>query len=403
MFRMTVIFSFMFLVLVLLLAGGCAATHEFDDRLGEITRPYKFSITGWEMATLPQEIGDWFQPELSPDEGVDTVRRYFTNAARLSTLEAELVAVAGGDRPGEAPQLADGLDTLRKEKDGLEPQVEKVLAEQIRQTLARHGIYNPLLPVKVTFPPVNFSLEPPPHLLVVSPRESINSIREVRLEQAMTLQTMESIEAAVDELGVSSLVVELGGFGGTFPTFVAESSSLQYTIESAVEEWLHQYLAFTPLGFAYLLDATGVSPNYEIATMNETVVGIVSEEITAEVYDLYYDGKERGSGGDEHDEYYREMRQIRLRVDEQLAAGAVAEAESYMEERRLYLLEMGYYIRKLNQAYFAFHGMYADSPASVDPIGVELKELRARSQSVKDFLETVSPMTSRADLQRSLK
>ena len=29
---------------------------------------------------------------------------------------------------------------------------------------------------------------------------------------------MESIEAEADKLGVSSLVVELGGFGGTYPT-----------------------------------------------------------------------------------------------------------------------------------------------------------------------------------------
>ena len=73
-----------------------------------------------------------------------------------------------------------------------------------------------------------------------------------------------------------------------------------------------------------------------------------------------------------------------------------------MEERRQYILELGYYIRKLNQAYFAFHGMYADSPTSIAPIGEEMKELRARSQSLQDFLYTVAPMTSRADLQEIL-
>ncbi|GAI83609.1 unnamed protein product, partial [marine sediment metagenome] len=62
----------------------------------------------------------------------------------------------------------------------------------------------------------------------------------------------------------------------------------------------------------------------------------------------------------------------------------------------------GYYIRKLNQAYFAFHGAYADQPTSIDPIGVELRELRNKSASLKDFLETVSDMTSRQELSDAL-
>ena len=70
-----------------------------------------------------------------------------------------------------------------------------------------------------------------------------------------------------------------------------------------------------------------------------------------------------------------------------------------MEEKRQYLLSMGYYIRKLNQAYFAFHGAYADEPTSVSPIGFELKKLRGRIESLKDFLNTVADMTSRQELQ----
>ena len=137
--------------------------------------------------------------------------------------------------------------------------------------------------------------------------------------------------------------------------------------------------------------------------MNETVAGIISGEIGAEVYQTYYAGGASGSGQSDHAEFYRAMRQTRVRVDELLAEGKVDEAESYMEEQRQYILSLGYYIRKLNQAYFAFHGTYADSPSSVDPIGEELKELRARSLSVKGFLDTVSPMTSRFDLQQALQ
>ena len=74
-----------------------------------------------------------------------------------------------------------------------------------------------------------------------------------------------------------------------------------------------------------------------------------------------------------------------------------------MEQKRQYLAKNGYYIRKLNQAYFAFHGTYADKPTSISPIGVEMKELRSRSDSLKDFLETAASMTSREALTESVK
>ena len=73
-----------------------------------------------------------------------------------------------------------------------------------------------------------------------------------------------------------------------------------------------------------------------------------------------------------------------------------------MEEKRQYLASQGYYIRKLNQAYFAFYGAYSDKPAFISPIGLELKELRNRSASLKDFLNTVATMKSRQDLRNSL-
>jgi len=74
-----------------------------------------------------------------------------------------------------------------------------------------------------------------------------------------------------------------------------------------------------------------------------------------------------------------------------------------MEQKRQYLASIGYYIRKLNQAYFAFHGTYADEPAFISPIGLELEELRDKSTSLEGFLNTVASMTSRQDLQDSIR
>ena len=288
--------------------------------------------------------------------------------------------------------------------------VERIMEKQIGQTLAEQGIFNPIdkyIRLRVGFPPVNFKLEKPPYLLVISPRDRIESIRQVSLQQGISLEEIEDIEARVDQFGVSSLVVELGGFGGTYPTFVTNDASLRFTFDTVTEEWLHQYLVFKPLGFRYFLHLTGMSRNYEIATMNETLVSMVSKEVGLILCEKYYPGYENSdsqsqASGSEFD-FNREMRQIRKAVDEYLARGEIEQAEEFMEQKRQYLASMGYYIRKLNQAYFAFHGAYADSPTSVSPIGVEMKELRSQSASLKDFLNTVAAMTSRQDLIGSIK
>jgi len=96
------------------------------------------------------------------------------------------------------------------------------------------------------------------------------------------------------------------------------------------------------------------------------------------------------------------VRQIRGAVDGYLARGEVEEAERVMEEERQLLAAEGYYIRKLNQAYFAFHGIYAYKPASVSPIDEDLRELRAQSGSLKEFLDDVAGMTGYDDLRRAV-
>ena len=139
--------------------------------------------------------------------------------------------------------------------------------------------------------------------------------------------------------------------------------------------------------------------------MNETLAGMVSQEIASMVFQKYYSGYEHQQKQPTEVEFdfNREMREIRRAVDDYLARGEVEPAEDFMEERRQYLASMGYYIRKLNQAYFAFHGAYADSPTSIDPIGLEFKQLRSRSASLKDFLNTAAAMSSRQDLSLSIE
>ena len=77
-----------------------------------------------------------------------------------------------------------------------------------------------------------------------------------------------------------------------------------------------------------------------------------------------------------------------------------------MESRRQIFLKHGYLLRKINHAYFAFYGAYADSPggaAGEDPVGPAVRELRAQSASLADFLNTISWMYEFEQLQEAIQ
>ena len=400
--------SLVFVAMSLLLCSlgaSCAPSQDFDKHLRTITKPYRFSITKWELHALGEEVSKAFDDgHKGTDDGIREVTEYFSNVEQIRRLRSEIEAIQAGNRQGDLASLETELSRLQLQNTAVVDTIEKLLETRIRETLSQQGIFNPInkyTGFKFGFPPVNFKIERPPHLLVVSPRDRIESIREVTLLPDMAVEDMESIEDKIDRLGVSSLVLRVGGLA-TYPSFVTDKGDLRFTLSAATEEWLHQYLFFKPLGFRYMLDVTGICRNYEIATMNETLAGIVSKEIGAIIYESHYaptetdnaKSPETGAGFD----FNQEMREIRRAVDSYLARGEIEQAEEFMEQKRQYLATKGYHIRKLNQAYFAFYGTYADSPTSISPIGVEMKKLRSQSASLKDFLETVAAMTSRQDL-----
>ncbi len=398
------------LLLSCLLVGSCAPSSGFDASLNEIVRPYRFDLFSWELQALSYELEDLVVGggEAAADES-PVVIDYFSVTEQFRALERQIEAVGDEIVPGDLALLKDELDALQKQKDALEDKAEKVLERQVKETLAQLGIFNPMdsyLGLEITFPPVNFALGQPPRLLVVSPRERIESIRGITLRQDITMEEIEGIEAAVDELGVSSLVVGLGGIS-TYPAFVSNDAGLRFAINTALEEWLHQYLFFKPLGFLYALDLIGIPQNYEIAVINETLASMVSKEIGDTLYQKYYsqylEGNRQTEAAEPEFDFYREMRDIRIAVDDYMAQGEIEKAEAFMEQKRLFLASKGYYIRRLNQAYFAFYGTYADSPTSINPIGIELRALREQTASLSDFLNTVAVMTSRHDLIDSIE
>ena len=103
-------------------------------------------------------------------------------------------------------------------------------------------------------------------------------------------------------------------------------------------------------------------------------------------------------------DFRAEMHTTRVEVDRLLAEGQVDEAEQYMEQRRQFFWAHGYRIRKLNQAYFAFHGSYADQPGASgeDPTGPAVLRLREQSESLRAFLARIDSVTTLAELEALL-
>ncbi|MFC1961728.1 hypothetical protein ACFLWN_01580 [Chloroflexota bacterium] len=395
--------------MVTAVAPGCTLPHDFDSKLQAITGPYRFSIFKWEFSAFAEEIRDVFRSSDKDADDSTEVIAYFAAAGRIKKLQAEIDAINNGTAPGNAAILIAEREKLAQQNISCKKTVEKIMERQLRETLSEQGIYYPLyryFRFRVHFPPVNFHFDEPPNLLVISPRDRIESIREITLQQNMSLEEMASIESSIDEMDVSSLVVTLGGFAGTYPSFVTSNADLRFTLDIAAEEWLHQYLAFRPLGFRYLLDVTGIARNYEIATMNETVASIVGKEIGAAVWQRYYSPSLENNQVEQNEssfDFNQEMQDIRRTVDTYLAQGEITQAEEFMVEKQQHLTAHSYYLRKLNQAYFAFYGTYADRPTSISPIGAELRELRTKSESLSQFLDTVAVLTSRQDLEERLR
>jgi len=269
------------------------------------------------------------------------------------------------------------------------------LRSQITRTLRENDLMD--------FPPVRFRLENPPYLLVVSPRERILYLDRVMLRDDLTPADMEHVERRVDALGFSALVTDLGGFGGAYPAIVSPDMTEKQIINAAVEEWAHQCLTLRPLGFLYLLDSIGIRQNPDVIEMNETLAGMVADEIGKQVYDTYYKSSRTDEAGPVKGiDFNAEMRLTRKAVDTLLAEGKIDEAEQYMEARRIFFNQNGYDIRKLNQAYFAFHGIYGQDPGSVSPVYEDMKTLRRGYDSLAGFMADVSAMTGYADLKRAL-
>ena len=267
------------------------------------------------------------------------------------------------------------------------------MESEISAVLAAEGFESG---IGLVFPPVDTVFASSPGVLILSPRDRIHRRSTLLLKPGMSDDDKERIEAAYfREKDLSALVERTGGVA-VYPSVVSDRGDMRYAIIIAAHEWLHHWFFFRPLGRNFWS-----SP--EMTTLNETAATLGGEEIGERAFAAM-------TGQPIIRQTVREtpppipapgafsfaqaMRETRLRTEELLAEGKIEEAEAYMEQQRLMLLDHGYRIRKINQAFFAFHGSYATSPASISPIHGQLKELRERSNSLGEFFHTVAKFSS---------
>ncbi len=314
------------------------------------------------------------------------------------------------DKEAASMALRAELNTLYERQHELAPLAEAVLQEQISQILAELNLSVFNQPV----PNVLYHATPLPYALIVSPRDRIEQVANISIHTEITIDQQATLETAVDEnLNTSSLVVPIGGVG-VYPTMVMRSTDLSWILNTIAHEWTHNYLTLRPLGFLY-------TKTPELRTINETTASIAGDEIGMLALERFYpelvtashptvglisaplDHPEPGDFLRPPFDYRAEMNETRTTVDALLKDGKIEEAEAYMEARRLVFLKNGYLLRKINQAFFAFFGAYADSPggaAGEDPVGPAVRELRAQSDSLADFINTISWVNDFSDLQK---
>ncbi len=149
----------------------------------------------------------------------------------------------------------------------------------------------------------------------------------------------------------------------------------------------------------------------DLRTINETVADLVGVELTEYVMQRWpleaaAEPAPAVTLPETSVDLATELRALRADVDALLEAGEIEAAEALMEAKRQELVDAGFNFRKLNQAYFAFTNLYAGeagSPAAVNPIGPKVDQLRQQSDSLSQFVDRVSGVTSVADLDRLLE
>ena len=401
-------------LMALFISALVLTVGQGDYRPSAIDRavsPYEYNLVAWELSHFPDKwlrqarylLYDLLPWNSRPDRAqrILLAQEYFDLFREQSRLERDLTF---HDDPGkqltseEEMSLSAALAEVQERRQSLRPGVEEIIESEISAVLAEHGFE---WRIGIILPPVDLVLSSPPTVLVLSARDHIHLHQTVLLVPGISHNERDRIEETVFQQEDLSALVENTGGVATYPSVVYDSASLHHALVVGAHEWLHHWLFFRPLGQRYW-------DSQEMTTLNETVATLAGQEIGDQALRAMTGQKVDRSPRPPADrdpeafDFRKEMRETRLHTEQLLAEGKIEEAEAYMEQRRRFIVDNGYFIRKINQAYFAFHGSYAHNPASISPVREQLEELRRRSGSLEAFLRLVATFTQPNDLPKNL-
>ena len=389
------------LVGLLVLAAGYG---DFRPSSFDLTvDPYKYSLLRWETSHF---LDKWLHKlsdlmpwttEPSRVERHSQVREFFDLVQESRDLERRLLDTSPSD--DAAPRLRSELERISQGRDEIQATVEETIESEISKVLSQEGFSSR---IGLIFPPVDTVFARSPGVLILSPRDRIDRQDSILMKPGLSAETRGMIEDQIlEDRNMAALVESTGGVAA-FPSVVTETAGLRHAVVTAAHEWLHHWFFFQPLGQHFW-------DNGDMTTLNETAASIGGKllgdraftAMTGEIVVREDDADTEPTDPDAFD-FEAAMRETRLEAEALLAEGKIEEAESYMEERRQSIDDNGIFIRKINQAFFAFHGSYATGAASVSPIGDLLEELRDGTDSVEEFLKTVAEFDEVEDLPEYL-
>tara|TARA_B100000029_G_scaffold26228_3_gene25933 strand:- start:13446 stop:14657 length:1212 start_codon:yes stop_codon:yes gene_type:complete len=367
----------------------------------KITFENSFSLINWEIKNI---FPKWIylvktfiqndQPE--PTETIKLLQKYLSLTKQKNLyknrLDTEVLSI------DQKKIIQNNLTSTINEMNKLKPVVEELSEKAMTETIKINGLKTKL---NTIFPPVDISLEPPPLILVVSPRNTIQIEKTIFLSPDLLPAKKNSIENEIlKKNNKSAYISNLSGLS-TYPTLISNEYNSLDILSTTAHEWLHLYWFFKPFG-------KNIFKSNEMRTLNETAADIAGRELGLQTYMRLNSNsksliKSNPSNSNRYPQFTKHMRETRTEVEKLLLNNQIADAERYMQKRWWELSLAGYNIRKINQAYFALYGIYAESAGSISPIGKQLREFRDFFGTTGEFIEEIAQISSYTQFLKELE
>ena len=395
------------LAALLLVAAGVGRGDAISE-LHRTSAPYEQDLVRWEITHFTDK---WFRLAVGvfgdPDdeERFERVEEFFRVSHEMSAKRRETErALADGASDTEIEVLEVERSRLERRRTALSPLVEETLEGAISQSANDLGVISRFGPVR--WPPVDFAFQEGGHVLVRSPRDAIVRLDDRLLTSDISLPEQDELERKVEALddNVSAIVARIGGVA-TYPAQVTPDTSLRGALFVASHEWVHHWLIFHPLGRAWFAGG-------ELTSVNETVANIAAEELSDRAFELLTgevvirEPWQPPRAGEPRPTPEPGVFDSGTRCGRRVPGwkscwkGEGRRGGGIPGREAAAVREQGHNIRKLNTAWFAFHGTYADGPASISPIEPQLRTIRADSEDLAEFLDRVAVIDEDGELER---